>query len=269
MLPVEVVAMTTAAIVQARFASSRLPGKVLKPLGTRTPLAYVLERCARIPAVDVVVCAVPDRRDSDMIAVAAEACGAIVVRGDEDDVLARYRRAARAVDADVVLRVTSDCPLLDAGLAGEVLAALAAECADYACNNMPPLWPHGLDCEAFRADLLDLAAAATILPGDREHVTPWLRRNPALLRVNVDGPGGGLERQRWTLDHAEDYAFFIALWDGMGERVADATMAEIAAFLAAHPAIAALNAARIDETRFAPSAVTADRRLPSRRLVPA
>jgi spore coat polysaccharide biosynthesis protein SpsF (cytidylyltransferase family) len=241
--------MTTAAIVQARYGSSRLPGKVLKPLGALTPLAYVLRRCARIPGVDVVVCAVPDRPDSAPIEAAAKACGAIVVRGDEDDVLDRYRCAARAVGAATILRVTSDCPLLDPALAGEVLDALDTQHADYACNNMPALWPHGLDCEAFRADQLDIAAAAAVLPGDREHVTPFLRRNPALRRVNIDGPGGGLERQRWTLDYEEDYAFFVALWDAMGERAGDAPMAEIAAFLAEHPAIAALNRMRIDETR--------------------
>jgi spore coat polysaccharide biosynthesis protein SpsF len=256
--------MTIAVIVQARFGSSRLPGKVVRPLGRRTPLASVLSRCARIPGADVVVCAVPDLRESDALAAVAEQCGAVVFRGEETDLLDRYHRAARAVCATTVMRVTSDCPLIDPALCGEVLAALAATGADYVCNNMPPLWPHGLDCDAFGFALLERAAATTRDPYDREHVTPWLRRNPSLRRVNLDGPGGGLERQRWTLDYAEDFAFFAALWEVMGERAEMAAMPEILALLAAHPEIVALNRARIDEARLADRSCRADLRLPCR-----
>ncbi|HXQ50997.1 MAG TPA: glycosyltransferase family protein [Stellaceae bacterium] len=253
--------MTSAVIVQARFASTRLPGKVLLPLGARPELAVVLERCARIPGIDVVVCAVPDDRASDAVAEVARACGAVVFRGSERDVLARYDGAARAVGAAIVMRVTSDCPLIDPALCGAVLAALEDRDTDYACNTMPPLWPHGLDCEAFRAEHLARAAAWTQRPYDREHVTPWLRRNPDLRRVNCDGPGGGLERHRWTLDHPADYAFFVALWQAMGERAATASTAEILAALSARPEIVDINRAHFDEKRLADRSVLADLRI--------
>ena len=256
--------MTVAVIVQARFASTRLPGKVLRPLGGRTPLASVLSRCARIPGIDVVVCALPDDRASDPVAEAARFYGARIFRGSESDVLDRYFQAARSVGARTVMRVTSDCPLIDPGLCGEVLRLIAYG-ADYACNNLPPLWPHGLDCEAFDFAHLARAAAEAHLPYDREHVTPWLRRNKALRRVNLDGPGGALARQRWTLDHPEDLAFFQALWCILGDHAERASTDEILAALDRHPEIAALNRALVDEKRLADRSVQASLRLPWRR----
>ena len=253
--------MTTAVIVQARVGSSRLPGKILLPLGRRTPLACVLTRCRRIPGADVVVCAVPDRPESDAIAAIARECGAELHRGDEFDLLDRYDGAARAVGATTVMRVTSDCPLVDPEICGAVLAALADEDADYACNNLPPLWPHGLDCDAFPASLLARAARTADAPYDREHVTPWLRRNRALRRVNVDGPGAGVERHRWTLDYPEDMDFLRALWDFLGERAGEAGTGEILAALAVRPQISAINRHRIDETRLS------DRTMPSSPLM--
>ena len=258
--------MTKAVIVQARFGSSRLPGKVLMNLGGRPALASVLDRCARIPGIDTVVCAVPDDAKSDAVAAVAQTCGVGVFRGSERDVLERYDGAARLVGASIIMRVTSDCPLIDPDIAGAVLALFEETGADYACNNMPPLWPHGLDCEVFRAEHLARAARESVAPHDREHVTPWLRRNSHLRRVNLDGPGGGVERQRWTLDYPEDYAFFAALWDAMGERVETASMSDILAFLADRPAIVCLNRGLVDERRLSDRAHRADLRISRRAL---
>jgi glutamate-1-semialdehyde 2,1-aminomutase/spore coat polysaccharide biosynthesis protein SpsF len=258
--------VTTAIIVQARFGSTRLPGKIVRPLGARTPLAYVLRRCARIPGADVVVCAVPTGTADDGVAELARACGAEIFRGPETDVLDRYLGAARAVGATTVMRVTSDCPLIDPTICGEVLAVLAASGADYVCNSLPPLWPHGLDCDAFSMAWLERAAAAANRAADREHVTLWLKRNPALTRINLDGPGGGIERHRWTLDFVEDLAFFRALWSVMGEGAGDAGTATILAMLDAHPEVVALNAALVDEPRLADRATILDRRVRSRLI---
>jgi spore coat polysaccharide biosynthesis protein SpsF (cytidylyltransferase family) len=244
--------MTTAAIVQARWASTRLPGKVLRPLRGRTVLAHVLGRAARIPGVDVVCCAVPDDVSSDPIAAEARAAGAVVFRGSETDVLGRYHGAAETVRANTVLRLTSDCPLLDPELCGRVLALLHERKADFATNNMPPSWPHGVDCEAFPAPVLARAAAEARAPYDREHVGPWMRREPGLLRVNVTGPGGPAARLRWTLDYPEDYDFLVALFAHLPAWPHVASTAEIVALLDAHPEIVSLNAARADQGRLAP-----------------
>ncbi len=160
------------------------------------------------------------------------------------------------------MRVTSDCPLIDPALCGEVLAALETTGADYVCNNMPPLWPHGLDCDAFSAEHLARAAREATSSYDREHVTPWLRRN--LRTVAIDGPGGGIERHRWTLDYPEDYAMFRALWDVLGERAGEASVWECLAALDAHPEIASLNRAFIDQQRLDDRSVTPGLNLASR-----
>ncbi len=196
----------TAAIVQARFGSTRLRGKVLEPLAGRTMLGEVLERCRRIAGIDLVCCAVAEGTESDPVALEAARAGVVVVRGDEADVLGRYQRAARLIDPDVILRVTSDCPYLDPAVAADVVALVCRDGYDYASNNMPPTWPHGLDCEAFRRGWLDRAAEEATDPADREHVTPWLRRQTSLRRANLASPDPTLRQLRWTVDTAEDLA---------------------------------------------------------------
>ncbi len=177
--------MVTAVIVQARMGSSRLPRKVMRMLAGRTVLRHVLTRCRAIPAADVVVCAVPDDEASAPLEAVAVECGTEIFRGPEMDVLARYLGAARAVDANIVMRVTSDCPLIDPAICGEVLALRERERADYAANNAPRSFPHGLDCEAFTTAALAESDTNTQVASDREHVTPWLRRAPHLKRANL------------------------------------------------------------------------------------
>src|SRR5262249_59201663 len=109
--PCRTAAMTTAVIVQARTGSSRLPGKVLMSLGRRTVLEEVLDRCRRIPGANIVVCAIPEAVADDALRAPAERMGAVVVRGSETDELSRYAKAAAAVAATTVIRITSDCPL--------------------------------------------------------------------------------------------------------------------------------------------------------------
>ena len=207
----------TAVIVQARMASTRLPGKVLLPLGGTTVLDHVLTRCASISGADVVCCAVPDTADSDPVAEEAERIGkrtgARVIRGSESDVLDRYYQAARAVGAERILRVTSDCPLIDPRVCDCVLSLLAERNADYAANNMPPSWPHGLDCEAFNFDWLERAAKEAHEPFEREHVTPYIRTHRDVRKVNLEGPGGELATYRWTLDTPADLTFMRAIFE--------------------------------------------------------
>ena len=110
--------MRVATIIQARMGSTRLPGKVLLDLGGRTVLARVIERALMIPGCDVVVCAVPESADDNPVAEEAARAGAVVTRGSTTDVLDRYWRAAQAVEADAIMRITSDCPLIDPAVCG-------------------------------------------------------------------------------------------------------------------------------------------------------
>ncbi len=233
--------MTAVVIVQARMGSTRLPGKILKDLGGMTALAQCLRRCAAIPGIDKVACAIPQGEAETPVVAEAERCGALVVRGPSDDVLKRYAMAARAARADVILRVTSDCPLIDPTLCGRMLVKLQDEGLDYCCNNQPPSWPHGLDAEVFRAAALFEAEDQATEPFDREHVTPWLRRAPHLKRGNIAHEGADLSQEcRWTLDYPEDYAFLAALFKRLPEAIVP--MDDVLAVLAAHPELAKINA---------------------------
>jgi len=241
--------MTVAVIVQARTGSSRLPGKVLEQIGSKPALLWCLDRCREIVDVDNVVCAVPDDRKDDEVAELAADSGYFVTRGSEHDVLSRYAKAAREIEATTIMRVTSDCPLIDPQIAGQVLDLLHSSGVDYASNTMPPRFPHGLDCEAFSAELLFAAEQQAKTPFEREHVTPWFRNHPALNRVNLLGPGGGVEKLRWTLDLPEDLEFFRTLALEFSGDACTANAAELVAFCFRRPDISQINRTGIDEKR--------------------
>ena len=221
--------------------STRLPGKVMLDLAGHSVLAHVLHRCAAIPGAGSVCCAIPLGAIHDPLVAEAERAGASVFRGSENDVLDRYLRAAQALGVDAVMRVTSDCPLIDPALCGRVLRLVTEGHADYACNNMPPSWPHGLDCEAFTFAALVLAAKSAERPDEREHVTPWLRNHPELRKANLAGPGGTAAGQRWTLDFREDYDFFVSLFRKLPPWPAIPSTDEVLAVLARHPLIPNIN----------------------------
>jgi glutamate-1-semialdehyde 2,1-aminomutase/spore coat polysaccharide biosynthesis protein SpsF len=232
--------VTTAVIVQARMGSTRLPGKVLKPLAGHTVLEEVLRRCRAIPGADQVVCAIPDLAEDDVLIPIAEKAGATVVRGSANDVLARYRLAAEHVGAEIIMRVTSDCPLIDPEICGALLRLLASEAADYASNAG---YPHGLDCEAFTMAALAEAAEKATEVYDREHVTPWLIRAPHLKRINLHSGDPRLARLRWTLDYPEDLAFVRAVFAALPTG-SPGGMSDVLAVIEREPNIAAINAIR-------------------------
>lgn len=234
--------MTTAIIVQARFGSTRLPGKVMMRLRESTILSEVLRRCMAVPGADTVCCAISDHADSDPLVAEAEAAGAVVVRGSNDDVLARYLKAARAVNADVVLRVTSDCPLMDPVVCGDLLVLRQAEDADFACNNDPPSFPYGLDCEVFTLALLERAAAQAQRDEDREHVGPWMRRASDVRRVCLGGPGGVAKKQRWTVDHPKDLEFIRTIFDRLPPPPDILPWQDVMAIVQSDPSLASINA---------------------------
>lgn len=211
--------MTVAVIVQARLGSTRLPTKVLLPLPTGfVVLEEVLHRCWKIPSVDVVVAALPDTAENDIL-LSCVAGDTVVVRGPEHDVLARYAKAAEAVKADIIMRVTSDCPLIDPEVCGKTLDLHCRINRGFVSNSWPHrTYPHGFDCEVFNADLLAEAHQNATEPEDREHVTRWFQRQPhvekACLSTEEDR-----SHLRWTLDTLEDY---VRIWNVFQEQMREA-----------------------------------------------
>ena len=234
--------MTAAVIVQARMTSTRLPGKVLLPLGDKTVLDHVLERCRAIRNADVVCCAIPEGAQSAPLLDVIERSGAVVFQGSEADVLDRYYQAARSVGADFILRVTSDCPMADPEIGARVLDLVSGGGADFACNNMPPSWPHGLDCEAVTFAWLERAAHEAAKQFEREHVMPWIRNHPEVIKANLVGPANGIQDNRWTIDDASDYAFLKAMWDRLPAGAAGWPYEVPLAIVADEPSLATINA---------------------------
>ena len=229
------------AIVQARVGSTRLPGKVLRDLHGMPILGHVLTRAKAIPRVEAVCCAIPDSRENDMVSEIASGFGAKVVRGPEQDVLTRYLLAAQACSASVIMRVTSDCPLLDPVVSGEVLAAFLERGVDYVSNVDPRSWPRGLDTEVFSRSVLVRMALEASDTGDREHVTPWLRRTSGIRRLNVAQPDARYASWRWTLDYPEDLAFAQAILAGLPPPPYMPGFQELRRVIEARPAIGSIN----------------------------
>lgn len=201
-------ALKTVAIIQARMGSSRLPGKVLADLGGQPALGWVVRAARATPGVDEVWVATSTAAADDGIAAWCEKHGVPIYRGSEHDVLDRYAKAAAASAADIVVRVTADCPLFDPSVAGLVIRLRSMSGADYASNVDPRTWPDGLDCEVMTANALRAAAAEATDPAEREHVTPFIRNDRTRFTwETLVSPVPGLPHERWTLDTADDLRF--------------------------------------------------------------
>lgn len=206
----------TVAIIQARCSSSRFAGKVLQPLGGLPLILFMVERVRQARCLDDLVLATSDHSSDDPLVDLATRAHVRVHRGPLDDVLARFAGAAQSVAAETVVRLTGDCPLIDADQIEAVVEALHSGSADYASNCNPPMWPDGLDVEAMSRSALDAADREARLPSQREHVTPFLREHSQRfrsmhLRALVD-----LSSLRWTVDYPDDLRFLNALLGAAG-----------------------------------------------------
>jgi spore coat polysaccharide biosynthesis protein SpsF len=230
--------------MQARTGSSRLPGKVLLEVAGEPMLAHEIRRLQRIEELDDVVVATTVDPADDPVTAVADAEGVRWFRGSEHDVLDRYYRAAEAASADVVLRVTADCPLLDPEVAGLVLSALAAQdrALDYASNVVERTYPAGLDAEALTAEALARAFRLGRSPEAREHVT-WflLRERPDLFRIGSVTDDVDNSDLRWTVDSARDLELVRRLYDELDLARTPRSYREVIAYVREHPELETLN----------------------------
>jgi spore coat polysaccharide biosynthesis protein SpsF len=233
--------MTTLIIVQARMTSTRLPGKVLLPLAGEPMLTRLVERLRRVQHADGIVVATTNNAADDPIAALCAQLGVPCHRGSEHDVLSRYADAARLHGADTVVRITSDCPLIDPALIDRVIAVYEEGDSDYVSNMLPPTWPYGMAVEVFGAAALAQAHAEATQAAEREHVTPFLYWHPERYRLrNVASPVD-LSQHRWTVDTPEDYELVSRLFEHLMPTHPHFTQADVLALLEQHPAWIALN----------------------------
>ena len=204
--------MKVVAIIQARMGSTRLPGKVLMDLEGETVLARVVNRLRRARLITEFLVATTDQAADDAIVTECRRLSVSVSRGDHDDVLDRYYRAAQLTKADVIVRITSDCPLIDAEVTDKTVAAFLEARPDYASNSLVLTYPRGLDTEVMSFAALGRAWKEARKQYEREHVTPYIYQHPTefkLLSVTDDADHSG---HRWILDTPEDLEFVRAVY---------------------------------------------------------
>ena len=200
------------ALIQARMGSSRLPGKVLKPLGGMPAIDQVLARVKQVQKIEkIIVVTSIDSANLPLISHVT-AHGDSIFVGSENDVLDRFWQATRLTNADHIVRITADCPLIDASVIDLVIQTHLDNNFDYTSNIDPPTWPDGLDVEIMKRSVLEYAWCNAKNERDREHVTLFIRENADCYRLGNVSSSVNLSDYRWTLDQEEDYRFLSEIF---------------------------------------------------------
>ncbi|MBU1858277.1 MAG: glycosyltransferase family protein [Verrucomicrobia bacterium] len=234
--------MKIVVIIQARMGSSRFPGKMLELLADRPVIEWVYDRARTIPGLDAVVVATTTTPADDQLADHCRLRGIPVFRGSENDVLDRYYQAAKELQADMIMRITGDCPFLDPQESRKVVDAyLQMPDCDYASNNTPPTYPDGLDTEAVSFQALEWMWKNAHAVPYREHVTYYIRSHQDQFRVAVVKNTVDLSAHRWTLDEKADYIKLSTIAEKLGRRKQFGSLYEILAVLYDNPDIDTVN----------------------------
>lgn len=207
--------MNIVVITQARVGSTRLPGKIMKKILGKTVLIHDLDRIKEMKTINKIVVATTDLEEDDIIVKAVNGYDRNIgiYRGSESDVLDRYYKAAKEFNATVIVRITSDCPLIDPKVSDLVVETFLKNDCDYCCNTLPRTFPHGLDTEVFSFEALERVWEEAKSPYEREHVTPYIREDTnKFRRINVKN-NDDLTHLRWTLDYPEDFEFITKIYE--------------------------------------------------------
>lgn len=206
--------MKVVAIIQARMGSTRLSGKVMKTILGRPVILWDLERASLSKLVDEIVVAIPYGDENDVIEDTIKEYNnkIVITRGSEDDVLDRYYQAAVQASADVIVRITSDCPLIDPVVVDDVIRQFVSNECDYCSNLLIRTYPIGLDTEVFAFSALERAWEEAEKDYEREHVTPYIREHPNIFKLLNVSNDVDLSHLRWTLDTKEDFEFIEAVY---------------------------------------------------------
>jgi len=237
--------MRIVAVIQARMGSTRLPGKVLLPLGGRPLLERLLARVARAAQIDDLVVATTTAEADDPIRRLAADLGVACISGHPTDLIDRHLEAADRLASDVIVKIPSDCPLIDPEVIDEVVGHYRRHRGlyDYVSNLHPATWPDGNDVEVLPRHVLGEAWLEASRGYEREHTTPFVWDRPERYRLGNGTMPGGVDlscSHRLTIDYEEDYRLIAAVFDALdGGRAF--SCADIVEFLDAHPEIGGLN----------------------------
>lgn len=235
--------MNVGAVIQARMTSTRLPGKVMMELAGRPMLWHVVERVRAAKRLDSVVLAITTNADDEALASLADEMNCKYFRGDENDVLARYLGAAAENHLDLIVRVTSDCPLIDPSTIDSLVGSHISSGADYSSNTLQRTYPRGLDVEIFSACLLKEIDRVATQTFEREHVTPAFYKNPDRFELNNLEAPPELARPdfRLCVDTAEDFRLISKIYGALYERGSIIDIRSAIQYLDNNPDIAKIN----------------------------
>lgn len=229
------------AILQARISSSRLPGKVLKPVLGKPMLQMQIERIMRCKNIDKLVVATSSNDDDNDIASLCDKIGVACFRGSLENVLDRFYGALRTYPSAHIVRLTGDCPLTDSELIDDLIEFYLNQDCDYASNCRPPSLPDGLDAEIFSSTLLETVWKEAKDTFDLEHVVPYITRHSERFRcVNLKNPID-YSNLRWTVDEPEDYTFICRVYEELYSENINFSMSDIIALLGKNPELELLN----------------------------
>ena len=226
-------------IVQARSSSSRLPGKVLKPIFGKPMIIHELERLRRSRRIDKIVLATSqDESDNELANIVVDN-GFEAYRGSLDDVLGRYYQCAKTYQPEHVVRITGDCPVIDWRVVDAVIEKHLAEGNDYTSTSEE--YPDGLDTEIVRFSALEQAWKDARMSSEREHVTLYIRNHADQFRCGQMACRQNLNRMRWTVDEPQDFEFIRQVYGELYEQNNDFSMQDILQLLERRPGVLAIN----------------------------
>ncbi len=233
-------------IIQARLGSTRLPGKVLADIAGKPMLTRILERVASARVLNQIVVATTDlEEDTPLCEFVRNTTSWPVFQGSAMDVLDRFYKCARLHGGDVIVRITADDPLKDAGIIDRAVNLLLESSElDYCSNTLEPTYPEGLDIEVFRFTALEQAHSNATLPSEREHVTPFIYKNPAMFRTHNFRYAENLSDWRWTVDHQIDLDFMNLVFAHFSEEPL-VSFEDVIRWLRANPEVSKMNSSII------------------------
>lgn len=211
--------MKIIATIEARMTSSRLPGKVLMPVLGQPMLYHLVRRLKAVPSLDGIVLATTTNQTDDVLEAFAKENDIHCFRGSEEDVMTRVIGAGESVNADVIVEITGDCPIIDPEIVEQTIWIFKANTAEYVSNGHIRSYPDGMDTQVFRLETLKRSASMTSNPLDHEHVTLHIRNHPALFsHLHVVAP----PEMHWpelglTLDESTDYELLKLIMEHFGE----------------------------------------------------
>lgn len=219
------------AIVQARMSSSRLPNKVLMNLGGRPVIEQVFHQLSFSKKIDDTILATSFDKSDDPLEQWAKKNNIKYFRGDLNNVLKRFFDAAVKFNADIIVRITADCPLIDPEVVDEVIKGFLSGNYDYYSNINPPTFPDGLDTEVFSFSALEKTYKNAKLLSEIEHVTPYIRNNPDIFKIGNYSSENDFSHFRWTLDTIEDYEFISIIYEKLYKNNSYISWKEVIKFL--------------------------------------